>query len=222
MGDGKQGWAQWVRWLLSSPGDTQPVFHSCFIWFTLCSPSITDGNLKISEKGWKESLFLARSKHQLGTTQLQDKPRKSIVLVAHIPDYRIWWGHLANLPKWAVWLILVESCGSYSRKAQWSFILPCWKCLAQVRLTLPSGTTMLGLVMALKYRALSLEETLMEVLESKSRSFPFYYCHWMLSLKDYFSKRQKLPSRYFHFSYKSVISFFTSSSECNDALAWYI
>lgn len=104
MGGGKQWWAQRVGWLLSSPGDVQPVFQPCFIWFTLCSPSITVGNLKRSEKEWKESLFLARSKHQPGTTQLQEKPqkRKSIVLMARIAGYRVWQSHLANLSEWAV------------------------------------------------------------------------------------------------------------------------
>lgn len=105
VGGGKPWGAQQVSWLLSSPEDVQPVFHPCFIWFTLRSPSITDGNLKRSEKEWKESFFLAKSKHQPGTTQLQEKPRKrkSIVLMAHIAGCRVWQSHLANPPEWAGW-----------------------------------------------------------------------------------------------------------------------
>lgn len=87
---------------------------------------------------------------------------------------------------WVSWLAM-------SRRAQWSRRLLCWASLAQVsvRLTLASGKRMLfGLVMALRNRPLSSKKKLEEVLERKSGSFPLYYCHWMLSLKDYFSRRQ--------------------------------
>lgn len=115
---GRENQGEGVRWEVESSDehnrsddfcllqrDIEPIFHPCFIWFTLWSPIITDGNLKRSEKEWKESLFLARSKHQPGTTQLQEKPwkRKSIVLMAHIAGYTVWQGDLANLSEWAVW-----------------------------------------------------------------------------------------------------------------------
>lgn len=92
------------------------------------------------------------------------------------------------------------SCLSTSRKAQWSRSLLCWASLVQVsvRFTLALSKTMLfGLMVALKYGTLSSEEKLRDILESRSGSFPMYYCHWMLSLKDYFSRRQKLGFRIF-------------------------
>lgn len=98
-----------------------------------------------------------------------------------------------------------EKKGARSRR------LLCWASLAQVsvRLTLFSGNTMLlGLVTLFKNRPLSSKEMLEEVLESKSGSFPLYYCHWMLSLKDYFPRRQKLGFQIFPYRLKIRTLFF--------------
>ena len=92
------------------------------------------------------------------------------------------------------------SCLATDRKAQWSIRLLCWAFLAQVsvRLTLASGKAidcLIGLVMVLKYGPLSSKEKFGEVLESKSKTL--CYCHQMLYLKDYFSRKQKLGFQIF-------------------------
>lgn len=98
------------------------------------------------------------------------------------------------------------------RKAQWSGRILCWASLPQasVRLALALGKTiLLGLVKVLKYGPLSSKEKIREVLESKSGSFPLYYCPCVLYLKDYFSRRQNLGFQIFPYHLQIFTLFFS-------------
>lgn len=96
-------------------------------------------------------------------------------------------------------------------KAHWSRRILCWASLTQesVRLTLAlDKTILLGLVTVLKYGPLSSKEKFREASESKSGSFPMYYCPCVLSLKDYFYRRQNLGFQIFPYHLQIFTLFF--------------